>query len=173
MGSPVHTKSARATAVAAACLLLAACAGPPADCPYDDEATGAASAGCFVVTGQGLLVVQHHEGSVSMPGGSVEAGESARCAAARETLAATGARVTGGDLLHRFGRGFELFACTLHQADAQFGTQMPEEIADAYFLPRERFQGARWRFPDDRAVFERLYERRGKAGDERDAAGEP
>lgn len=137
---------------------LTACEPRSLSCPYNDAPTAAPSAGCFVANQTGVLVVEHPGGAVSMPGGAVEPGESARCAAVRETREETGAPVSAGLLLATFESGFELFACERLDESAPLRTRMPEEIQAVYFLPRTHFRETLWRFPSDLPVFEQLYD---------------
>ena len=78
----------------------------------------ARSAGCAVAVDGKLLVVRkvditgRRHGGVGPPGGGVERGEIAQCAAARETLEETGVAVTVGQRLYTFKTGFVLYRCT-------------------------------------------------------------
>lgn len=136
---------------------LSACERRPPPCPYNDAPGSAPSAGCFVATEAGLLVVEQPGGTISVPGGMVEPGESARCAAVRETWEETGLRVSAGRLLSVFDSGFELYACDRQDENAPVRTRMPGEVSAVYFLPYSQFREARWRFSSDLPIIEQIF----------------
>ena len=71
----------------------------------------APSAGCLVVNQGEVLLVKIMGGTYGPPGGSVDAGESAQCAAERETNEETGVIAQARDLAISFENGFHLYWC--------------------------------------------------------------
>ena len=65
----------------------------------------APSAGCLVVDQGDVLLVKIMGGTYGPPGGSVDAGESAQCAAERETYEETGVIAHASELAKRFDNG--------------------------------------------------------------------
>jgi 8-oxo-dGTP diphosphatase len=148
--------AARLLILAAVLCVPGACAeGSPA-CPFTGKGDTAPSAGCFVASGEGLLLVQGLNGKVSLPGGSREPGESAQCTAFRETWEETGLSVQPRELLRVFSTGFHLYRC---ERDASSGDINPPprfEVRTAFFLPADRFDTYDWRFEDQRELLKSL-----------------
>ena len=133
--------------------VLCSPAGAQPNCPYTGEPADALSAGCLLVSGGKMLVVEFAGGAVSPPGGKADPGESARCAAIRETWEETGLAVDAAELIHVFESGFHLYRCHAKKIPGELKTRMPGEINATYFLPSDRFGQATWRFPEDMQVF--------------------
>lgn len=147
-------------------LLLAACADSVPPCHFAGQPLQAVSAGCLVVNDDKLLLVQMPGAKFSPPGGSVDAGESAQCAAERETYEEAGVAVQAQDLAHAFDNGFHLFWC--NPVD---GTEThivrPLEITSASWYTSAEFSQLRWRFPGQEALAAALLtERLEDSGDE-------
>jgi 8-oxo-dGTP diphosphatase len=140
----------------AALLALAACADHAPDCPYAGSPDTAPSAGCFAASPDGLLVVQGMNGEVSLPGGSSLPGESAQCAAFRETWEETGLRLQPRELLQVFDTGFHLYRC---DRDVRSGAIDPPprlEVRAAFYLAAEQFETYDWRFEEQRDLLKNL-----------------
>lgn len=126
---------------------MAACkpaSAPP--CPFSGTAIEAPSAGCFAVSDQGLLVVENLSGKLSPPGGSALPGESAQCAAHRETWEETGLNLLPTEQLATFDTGFELFHCVDTGSAGSIYTPSPLEVRRAFYLQPASFEQADWRF---------------------------
>lgn len=130
-------------------LPLVACQAPR-ECPWPGEERG--NAGCLIVSGDAVLLVQQRGSQHwSTPGGTAEAGENARCTAARETREETGLEVVPGALVHRYDNGYHLFRCELAGPDgqAQYAvplTAMAEVEAIAWRQPGQ-IRAEEWRYP--------------------------
>ena len=146
----------RSFSVFFAVLALAACANESPSCPYTGIAENAPSAGCFSVSGKGLLVVQDLNGRLSPPGGSSVAGESSQCTAFRETWEETGLRLQPRELLEVFDTGFHLYRCERDAASGEIDPPPRFEVRDAFYLPAERFDSYEWRFPGQQIVFREM-----------------
>lgn len=127
-------------------MALSACTEQPTCSVVSGDVT-APSAGCLVVDGSELLLVKIMGGSYGPPGGSVNTGESAQCAAERETFEETGVVAHASELAVRFDNGFQLYWC-----DAVSGRDInitrPLEIKDADWFTSEEFLQLRWRYPN-------------------------
>ena len=131
-----------------AVMALPACeekAHPP--CSYEGVGDVAPSAGCLVIQGDRLLLVETAGGQFGPPAGSVDRGESAQCGAERETWEETGVIVTVGELYHRFDNGFHLYRCT-PMALQTINVERPLEVQSADYYPVSRFEALNWRFPE-------------------------
>jgi 8-oxo-dGTP diphosphatase len=127
-------------------LLLTGCTKAP-DCQFEGEPLTAKSAGCLVYQNNTLLLVSSHDDEWGPPGGSVDAGESAQCAATRETWEETSLEVSAGELVRIFDNGFHLFWCSsvlLSEPEIR----RPLEIKATAFYPVSSFGTLNWRFPD-------------------------
>ena len=136
--------------------LLAACAGkdvPP--CPYTGTPDFAPSAGCLVVIHGKVLVVDSNMGGLTPPGGKVLSGESAQCAAHRETYEETGLDLTPGELLHVFDTGFHLYHCEIHRDSGLIDTDSLE-VRGWHWLSVQDFQSATWRYPGQGKILWKL-----------------
>ena len=131
-------------------LALAACSAREPACPVADFGEVAASAGCFAVSRGELLVVQGFNDKISLPGGSSEAGESARCTAFRETWEETGLRLQPGALLQVFDTGFHLYRCDRDAGSGEINPPLRFEVQDVFYLGADRFEDYEWRFEEQR-----------------------
>ena len=139
-----------------AVLALASCAGESPGCPYAGTGDSAPSAGCFSVSGDGLLLVQDLNGRLSPPGGSSEPGESAQCTAFRETWEETGLRLQPRELLEVFDTGFHLYRCERDAASGEIDPPPRFEVRAAFYLPAERFVHYEWRYPDQQLLMREM-----------------
>jgi 8-oxo-dGTP pyrophosphatase MutT (NUDIX family) len=137
-------------------LVLAACSDLEISCPVTATEAAAASAGCFSVSEGELLVVQDFSGRLSLPGGSSEPGESARCTAFRETWEETGLRLVPGERLRVFDTGFHLYRCERNDKSGEIDPPFRLEVRDVFFLGPERFTDYEWRFDDQRELLREM-----------------
>lgn len=129
-------------------LLLAACASDPPPCPpLAGPAESGPSAGCLVLVHGRMLVVEGWNGRVGPPGGHVEAGEDARCAAHRETWEETGLNLRPGKHLATFDTGFRLYQCHVEANTGAIDPPDRLEVRRAYWLPVVGMGEVEWRFP--------------------------
>jgi 8-oxo-dGTP diphosphatase len=131
---------------------LSSCANPPS-CTDERSvhATAAPSAGCITLLDGHLLLVQGLNGKVSVPGGSTNPGETAQCAAQRETWEETGLEVRADELVRTFDNGFHLYQCmvtTETSIDTAMTPPFRLEIRQALWLNPAQFDQFEWRFPD-------------------------
>ncbi len=137
----------RLPALAAVVLLASACTTSvePA-CPYWGEPDPAQSAGCLTVVHGRMLVVDSRTGGLTPPGGKAREGESAQCAAYRETLEETGLDLIPRELVTVFDTGFHLYRCEIH---AGTGAIHPAvlEVKRAFWLETSKIDEVQWRYP--------------------------
>ncbi len=134
-------------AVALALFLVSGCnASEPPPCPFQGEADFAASAGCLVLVHGRILVVESRFGGITPPGGKSKPGESAQCAAHRETWEETGLDLRPGRLLHKFDTGFYLYACDIHADSGAIEAGSTTEVRRGFWLPVTDFDKVEWRF---------------------------
>lgn len=103
-----------------------------------------------------LLVVQGFNGKLSLPGGSSEPGESARCTAFRETWEETGLHLVPGELLRVFDTGFHLYRCERDSGSGGINPPLRFEVQDVFYLQPGRFGEFDWRYPDQRDLLRNL-----------------
>ena len=127
---------------------------PP--CPYQGASETAPSAGCFSVEAGKLLVVRGLNDKLSPPGGSAESGESAQCAAYRETWEETGLALQPTRLLEVFDTGFHLYRCERLPGSGAIDPPLRFEVRGAFYLAPEEFDAWEWRFPGQQAVLKKL-----------------
>lgn len=129
-------------------ILLGACsrANGPA-CPYEGEPDYAPSAGCLAVVHGRLLVVESRKGGLTPPGGKTRPGESAQCAAHRETYEETGLDLMPRRLVKVFDTGFNLYYCEIHAGSGLIDPGAVVEVRRGFWLPVEEFDEVQWRFP--------------------------
>jgi 8-oxo-dGTP pyrophosphatase MutT (NUDIX family) len=138
-------------------VLLAACVRPAVPpCPYEGAPDFAPSAGCLAVVHGKILVVDSRKGGLTPPGGKALAGESAQCAAHRETFEETGLNLLPRQLVHVFDTGFHLYYCEIH---AETGLIAPEamEVKRGFWLPVEDFDKVQWRYPGQGEALAKLF----------------
>lgn len=139
--------------------LLAGCqvrATPP--CPAFPTEDRAPSAGCLALREGKVLVVRDLQGRLSPPGGSAEDGESAQCAAFRETWEETGLELEPDRLLAVFETGFHLYLCHHHDASGEIDPPPRLEVRDAFYLSPGEFDTWPWRYPGQQQVLQQLAE---------------
>ncbi len=140
----------------ASALLMAACSEVGPACPLVEPGDLAPSAGCFAVSQGELLVVQGFNVKLSLPGGSSEPGESARCTAFRETWEETGLHLVPGELLRVFDTGFHLYRCERDSGSGGINPPLRFEVQDVFYLQPGRFGEFDWRYPDQRDLLRNL-----------------
>lgn len=143
---------------------VTACGRQAPACPDTRSTPIAPSAGCFHEDETGLLVVEQFNGKISIPGGSSDSGESARCAAHRETWEETGLNLQVGELVTVFDTGFHLFHCYRHPGSGDIDPPLRLEVRSAFFLPLEQFGQQEWRYPQETSILQRLLQERSQGG---------
>ena len=138
--------SMKVSALLGIILLLCGCGETPPPCQKVAQSPLAPSAGCLVVTDLGILLVRDWTGSVALPGGSVQRGESSRCAAEREVFEETGLAAVAGDPARRFENGFQLFWCEV-DASAVPKINRPFEIRQILWWQPAEARHIEWRYP--------------------------
>ena len=130
-------------------VLLSGCQRPTVlACPYATDDYQPANAGCLITRGDEVLVVtMKSTGKQSLPGGTSEPGETARCTAFRETLEEAGIQVTVHKMLAKFDNGFQLYRCEpvaegVSSIDAR-------EISDVSWRSWLSLNAQNWRFPKE------------------------
>jgi 8-oxo-dGTP diphosphatase len=141
---------------AALLVALSGCADSAPACPFAGTGHSAASAGCFLASSEGLLVVQGMNGKLSPPGGSSVPGELAQCTAFRETLEETGLRLQPRELLRIFETGFHLYRCERDGQSGEIDPPLYWEVRAAFYLPVDQFDDYEWRFPNQQLVLKTL-----------------
>ena len=132
--------------ISALAIVLSACSDDPPCSVMSGDMT-APSAGCLVVDQGEILLVKIMEGTYGPPGGSVDTGESAQCAAERETFEETGVIAHAQDLAKRFDNGFHLYWCD-SVSGREIDITRPLEIKDADWFSSEEFLPLPWRYPN-------------------------
>jgi 8-oxo-dGTP pyrophosphatase MutT (NUDIX family) len=140
----------------ASLLLCAACAATPPPCPYQGTPDHAPSAGCLVVSQGRLLLVENGQRKVSVPGGKSRPGESAQCAAHRETWEETGLDLVPGALMHVFDTGFHLYRCEPRNGLGPLAPANPMEITRIWWERPAAFDSVNWRYPGQQSVYREL-----------------
>ena len=143
-------------------VLLAACGETPPPCTSPDKSGSASSAGCLVWDARGTLLVKSWSDEWALPGGSVAAGESARCGAEREVFEETGLAARAGELAIVFDNGFHLYWCTV-PASEQPRIHRPLEVADVTWWNLEALPDGSWRYPGQGAMIRELIMARSEA----------
>ena len=136
----------KANALLGIILLLCGCGETAPPCQNAAQSPVAPSAGCLVVTDRGVLLVRDWTGSVALPGGSVQPGESAHCGAEREVFEETGLVVVASDTARRFENGFQLFWCEV-AAPAEPTIHRPLEIRQIIWWQPHEARFIEWRYP--------------------------
>ena len=80
-------------------------------------------------------------------GGKAREGESAQCAAHRETLEETGLDLMPRQLLSVFDTGFHLYYCEIHARSGLIEPDNVMEVRRGYWLSLDEFDEVEWRFP--------------------------
>ncbi len=139
------------------CLLLAACSHSDGHrCPYEGEPDFAPSAGCLAVVHGRMLVVESRKGGLTPPGGKSKPGESAQCAAHRETYEETGLELMPRHLVTVFDTGFHLYYCEIHAGSGLIEPEALMEVRRGFWLPVDEFDQVEWRFPGQGEVLREL-----------------
>jgi len=127
-----------------------------ADCDQLPKDEWVGNAGCLMVRGDRVLMVQQRlNGSWGLPGGTAESGERAVCTALRETLEETGLKVQVEQHLLTLRGGFHIYRCSA--ADGQ--TPDPNdwfEIQSAGWKDSRQRAELPWRFASQRKKIEAL-----------------
>lgn len=152
-------------------LLFGACDDAPrapacrlSEAPSPDQA----NAGCVIINDGRLLVLKHRfGGKVGIPGGAAREGESAQCAAHRETWEETGLDVRVGRKLGSLRYGFTLYQCHPDALpDTGKAVDLPWhallEVTDAVWLRPQEIPRDQWRYEDQVDAFMELVERAGQ-----------
>lgn len=137
------------------CLLLTACKPATPVCPFNGEPEYAPSAGCLAVVEGRVLLVEMHTGKLSPPGGKARAGESAQCAAHRETWEETGLDLMPDRLLQVFDTGFHLYSCGFYRNYDPLNV-WPSEVKQALWVPLEEMESKQWRFAGQGRILRNL-----------------
>lgn len=127
-------------------LLLAGCGEVAPPCSNSSSLESAPSAGCLIWDRRGALLVKDWSGEWALPGGSVAAGESARCGAEREAFEETGMAARSGSLATVFDNGFHLCWCEV-SSSADPDIHRPLEVADVIWWQLEDLPDGSWRYP--------------------------
>ena len=127
---------------------------PP--CPFSGEADNAPSAGCLVLVHGKILVVESTYGGVTPPGGKATKGESAQCAAHRETWEETGLDLMPGELVHVFDTGFHLYYCHIHADSGMVELGPAREVKGWYWLSIDDFDKVEWRYVGEGQILRHL-----------------
>ena len=143
-------------------MLLAACGEAPPPCTSPGPSGSALSAGCLVWDARGTLLVKSWSDEWALPGGSVTAGESARCGAEREVFEETGLAVRAGELAIVFENGFHLYWCEV-SASVEPRIHRPLEVADVMWWNLEALPDGTWRYPGQGAMIRELIVARSEA----------
>lgn len=131
--------------------------GPPRPpCPFEGKPDFAPSAGCLAVVHGKVLVVDSRKGGLTPPGGKALSGESAQCAAHRETWEETGLDLMPGELIRVFDTGFHLYHCQIH---AQSGLIAADalEVKRGFWLSVDDFDKVQWRYPGQGEALAELF----------------
>ena len=123
--------------------------------PFKGEPEFAPSAGCLAIERGSVLLVQSWQGDVSPPGGRARSGESAQCAAHRETFEETGLDLMPVRLAAIFDTGFHLYLCEHHRKDSGLRL-VPGEEWRALWLPLQDMPEQTWRYAGQGSVLTKL-----------------
>ena len=143
-------------------LVLSACGETPPPCSSSGPLESATSAGCLIWDQRGALLVKSWSDEWALPGGSVAAGESARCGAEREVFEETGLAARAGELAIVFDNGFHLYWCAV-PASAEPSIHRPLEVADVTWWNLEALPDGTWRYPGQGAMIRELILARSQA----------
>ena len=135
---------------------LLGCAAQQQDCGQLEQDQAMGNAGCLIVQGDRLLLVQQQLGGTwGIPGGTADAGERAACTAARETQEETGLTVRVREPLQVLDNGFHIYRCDVDEGGVPQPRDSVEIRAAAWFDAAQR-QNLPWRFPAQRGPTEAL-----------------
>ena len=98
----------------------------------------------------------------ALPGGSVAAGESARCGAEREVFEETGLAARARELAIIFENGFHLYCCEV-PASVEPRIRRRLEVADVMWWNLEALPDGTWRYPGQGAMIRELIVARSEA----------
>lgn len=134
-----------------ACTVLG---GPgPNAAPAAALPTTSSNSGCYVVSEDGnLLVVRHSYGTLDIPGGLSDPGESPETTAVRETWEETGYRVRAVGLKTITPNGFHIFNCKLNEK-VPSGRPDPAEVSQVLWPPLGALPKQGWRFQEELLIF--------------------
>lgn len=135
---------------------LLGCAAQTQDCGQLEQDQAVGNAGCLIVQGGKVLLVQQQlGGSWGIPGGTADAGERAACTAARETQEETGLAVRVLEPLQVLDNGFHIYRCAVDAGALPLPPDSVEIRATGWFDALQR-QNLPWRFPAQRGPTEAL-----------------
>ncbi|MCL6268582.1 NUDIX hydrolase [Sansalvadorimonas sp. 2012CJ34-2] len=128
--------------------ILAGCQKPSLDsCPYSTDEYQPANAGCLITKEDEVVIVtMRRSGKQTIPGGTSEKGETARCTAYRETFEETGIRVSVHEMLAEFSNGFQLYRCKPIAVESS--PLNPDEISDVSWRSWLSLNTDNWRYPE-------------------------
>lgn len=151
--------------IAIAAICLQGCEKAP-ECNYTGAEIIEANAACLVVHNHKLLLVEGHNGALSLPGGGLNKGETSQCTAEREVWEETGIKVKANELVDKFDNGLYLYSCSIINPEVQTldGSKRTfrQEVAEVHWLGLEDFDNKNWRFPDRVGLMKRHLIEHGK-----------
>ena len=95
-------------------------------------------------------------GKIGLPGGLLKSGESAQCAAFRETWEETGLQLQPVELLQVFSKDFHLYRCDHVEQAQNIDPPLTFEVIDSFYLPPGNLDDYEWRFEEERDVVRAL-----------------
>ena len=124
-------------------------------CSFDQTTLGLennfrSNAGCVVIQGDQMLLIESPLSQLSVPGGTAERGETAACTAIRETREETGLEVQPKALLKIWENGFHLFECAPASKPLETNISQPAEVKAIRWLEAEEFDSYNWRFKNQK-----------------------
>ncbi|RLP54252.1 MAG: NUDIX hydrolase [Ketobacter sp.] len=135
---------------------------PQCNQALQDESEG--NAGCLIVRGNDVLMVQQSlTGNWSIPGGTAEEGERSVCTAARETYEETGLKVKVVKKINLLDKRFHLYHCVEEELMLNQTPSINElipvdtiEIRSAQWQSPQQRENLDWRFPDQKKLINQL-----------------
>lgn len=128
---------------------------PP--CPFVGEPEFAPSAGCLaLIHGKILVVESARYGGITPPGGKSLPGESAQCAAHRETFEETGLDLIPRQRVAIFDTGFYLYYCEIHARSGHIEPASLMEVRRGFWLSIDEFDQYEWRYEGQGETLRRL-----------------